>query len=332
MAVAATLVMPLLVGPAWWTLLRAIIGFGCAGLFVTTESWLTAKAPPSQRGWIFSIYMVGTFLALALGQIAIGRTGIGEITPFNAIAVLFACALTMVCMTRAEPPVVKAAARLPYGQLSRAAPVAVLGCAVSGLVSSAFYALIPAWMQNEGIAQGTIALFMLVAVLGGLVFQIPVGRLSDRFDRRVVLAAISVGFAIASVCLALAPHSLPIVLPVAAILGGFMSTLYPVCVAHAHDRMPADRVVAVSSRLILVSGIGSVVGPLIGTGAMANFGLNGLLYLMAAATVILAVGAVGRTVVRAAPRHLARPFAILTPQATVIAHDPFDQPLEEIVR
>ena len=31
-----------------------------------------------------------------------------------------------------------------------------------------------------------------------------------------------------------------------------MSTLYPVCVADALDRMPVDRVVAVSSRLILV--------------------------------------------------------------------------------
>ena len=48
-----------------------------------------------------------------------------------------------------------------------------------------------------------------------------------------------------------------------------MSTLYPVCVAHAHDRMPADRVVAVSGRLILVSGLGSVLGPLIGASLMA---------------------------------------------------------------
>ena len=181
------------------------------------------------------------------------------------IVTLFAVALVMVSTTRAEPPRVTAATTLPYGQLSRAAPVAVIGCVVSGLVSSAFYALVPAWMQGEGIERTTIALFMLVAVLGGLVFQVPVGRLSDRFDRRIVLAALGAGFAGTAVALVLLPHSRPMVLTTAALLGGFMSTLYPVCVALAHDRMPADRVVAVSGRLILVSGLGSVIGPLIGT-------------------------------------------------------------------
>jgi hypothetical protein len=94
----------------------------------------------------------------------------------------------MVSTTRAEPSGAPAAETLPYGQLARAAPVAVVGCALSGLISGAFYALVPAWMQDAGIARATIALFMLVAVLGGLAFQVPVGWLSDRFDRRLVLA------------------------------------------------------------------------------------------------------------------------------------------------
>ena len=84
--------------------------------------------------------------------------------------------------------------------------------------------------------RATIALFMLVAVLGGLAFQVPVGWLSDRFDRRLVLAALGLGFAGLAVILVHLPRSLPVVLPPAALLGGFMSTLYPVCVSHAHDR------------------------------------------------------------------------------------------------
>jgi len=73
---AATVVMPLLVGSLAWVVLRAIVGFGCAGIFVTTESWLSVKAPSSERGRVFSIYMVGTFLALALGQLLIARADI----------------------------------------------------------------------------------------------------------------------------------------------------------------------------------------------------------------------------------------------------------------
>jgi len=247
LVVAATAAMPLRSGPLPWLLLRSVVGFGCSGLFITTESWLNAKAQPAERGRIFSIYMVGTFLALALGQLLIGPAEIETAAPFNAIVAVFAVALVMVSTTRAEPPRLAAAATLPFGHLARTAPVAVVGGALSGLISSSFYALVPAWMQDEGIARETIAISMLAAVLAGLAFQVPIGRLSDRFDRRIVLAALGLGFVGTAVALVLLPHSLPVVLPAAALLDGFMSTLYPVCVTDAHDRMPVDRVVAVSS-------------------------------------------------------------------------------------
>lgn len=94
--------------------LAAAIGFGCAGLFVTTESWLNAKAPEALRGRVFAIHMVGTFLALAAGQLLIGRIDMATAAPFNAIVALFALALVLVTSTRAEPPAVGAAAAPPY--------------------------------------------------------------------------------------------------------------------------------------------------------------------------------------------------------------------------
>ncbi|HEY2228255.1 MAG TPA: MFS transporter, partial [Xanthobacteraceae bacterium] len=103
LVVAATAAMPLRVGPLPWLILRAVIGFGCAGLFITTESWLNAKAPPAERGRIFSVYMVGTFVALAVGQLLIGRAEVEATSPFNTIVALFAVALVMVSTTRAEP-------------------------------------------------------------------------------------------------------------------------------------------------------------------------------------------------------------------------------------
>jgi MFS family permease len=184
---------------------------------------------------------------------------------------------------------------------------------LSVLIGSAFYALVPVWMQSRGIERATIGLFMLAAVLGGLAFQVPVGRLSDRFDRRIVLAALSIGFAGSAVALVHLPRTLPVILPAAALLGGFMSTLYPVCVAHALDRMPADRVVAVSSRLILASGLGSVLGPLIGMSLMERFEIDGIFYFMGTAAFLLAVVAGGRSLISASPMHLERPFEIPRP-------------------
>jgi MFS family permease len=177
-------------------------------------------------------------------------------------------------------------------------------------------------MLNEGIESNTIGLIMLTAVLGGLAFQVPVGRLADRFDRRVVLAALSGGLAGAAVALSYLPHTVPVVVPLVAVLGGLMSTLYPVCVALAHDLMPADRVVAVSGQLILLSGFGSVLGPLVGMNLMKRLEVDGVLYLMAAAALLLSGIAASRSLIAAPPRHRERTFEILAPQAAPLAHDP----------
>ncbi|HRO59490.1 MAG TPA: MFS transporter [Burkholderiaceae bacterium] len=330
MVVAATAVMPELIAPLPWLVSRVVIGFGCAGLFVTVESWLNAKAAPSQRGRVFSAYMVGLFVALALGQLLIGQIDLEAGTAFSIVVALFASALVLVSTTRAEPPQPTVTEYLPFGRLSRAAPVAVVGVASSGLIAAAFYALIPIWMQGQDIPSTTIGLFMLTAVLGGLAFQVPVGRLSDRFDRRTMLVILGAGLFVASFALLfLLPSSLRVVLPLAALFGGFMSSLYPICVAHAHERMPADQVVAVSGRLILANGIGSVIGPLVGMSLMERFGIDGVFYLMAAAALMLAAFAARRRRLTASPPHLDRTFTILTPQPTPQAHDPAgatDQP------
>jgi MFS family permease len=319
LVVAATAMMALKINPLLWLFLRAIIGFGCAGLFVTTEGWLNAKAPEEERGRVFSIYMVGTFVALALGQILIGQVEITGSAPFDVIVAIFAMALALVSLTRAEPPQITVATSLPFGQLEREAPVAAAGAAVSGLISGAFYALVPAYMQSRGVDRGTIGLVMLAAVLGGLAFQIPVGRLSDRFDRRKVMTGLCLGLIATSIILTVLPRTRVAILPVAILFGGFLSALYPVCVAYAHDRMGAARIVPVTGRLILLSGIGSILGPLLGASLKAPFGINGVLYMIAGAALLLALVAAARSLTSAPPRRVERTIEILTPQAAVMA-------------
>jgi MFS family permease len=321
LVVAATVAMPLLVKPLPWVVLRAAVGFGCAGLFVTTEGWLNAKSEPAQRGRVFSTYMVGTFIALGLGQLLVGHVDIKAPISFDIIVVFFAIALAIVSMAHAEPPQIIVAAALPYGQLARTAPVAVAGAALSGLISGAFYALVPVWMLGKGNDHTTIGLVMLSAVLGGLAFQVPIGRLSDRHDRCLVLAGLCVGLVGAAIALVYLPRTVAAILPTAALFGGFMATLYPVCVAHAYDLMPADRAVPVSSRLILLSGLGSVCGPIVGISLMGRFGIDGVLYLMGAAATLLALIAAGRSLTSATPRPVPRPLEILAPQAAINAQD-----------
>jgi MFS family permease len=296
-AVIATAVMPLAINGPVWLLLRTVIGFGCAGLFITTEGWLIASAAPADRGRLLSIYRVGIFIALAIGQILISQIEISGPSAFNIIVAIFATALALVSVTRAEPPQMTAATALPYGQLTQVAPVAVAGAAISGLIVGAFYSLVPAWMQGRGNDRITIGLVMLASVFGGLAFQIPVGRLSDRLERPIVLIGICLGLMAASIALVYLPRTLPAVLPTAFLFGGFLSTLYPISVAHAHDRMHGQRIVPVSGRLVLLFGIGSVTGPLLGTSFMVGFGIDGVFYSIATVASLLAVFAAAESFV-----------------------------------
>jgi MFS family permease len=317
---SATVVMPVAVSAILWILLRLGIGFGAAGLFITTESWLNAKTGPDNRGKVFSIYMVGIFAALGAGQLLISGAAIMSFRPFNLITMLCAAALFMVSTTRAEQPLIGKTEHLPYALLLRVAPLAVVSCIVAGFLSGAFYALVPAWMRREGIDQSVIALFMFITVMGGLMFQLPVGMLSDRLDRRLVMVLLATGFAVVAVTIINLPHYPWIIFMAALLLGGFMSTIYPVGVAHSYDLMPDEQTVLVSGRLILVSGIGASLGSLIGSVIMRSYDIDGVFYFMAAIAVVLAIVASYRCArVKEAP-HVPRPFDVLSPQAASLSH------------
>jgi len=315
---ASILGHPLYFDPVLWGFLRALTGFGCAGLFVATESWLNAKATSATRGTVFAIYMVATYATFGGSQFALLLAPPADFTLFALAAILLCTALAIVAATRAEQPIAVRGSDLKTSELAAAAPVAIAGCFAAGLVTGSFYALVPVYGQSSGYSLLQISSYMALAVFGGLLLQIPVAYLSDRFDRRLVAGLVALAFAglTQTIGPAASTHGFFILW---LLLGGFMSVIYPVCVAHANDRMPAEHAVSVSGRLILVSGIGSSVGPLLGSSVMSAFGIRGLFDYMAAAGALFAIFALMRIFsVRPPVFKRRRPF-LLVP--AIFAHD-----------
>jgi MFS family permease len=297
--------------PALWAVLRALTGFGCAGLFVATESWLNAKATTATRGSVFSIYMVATYATFAGSQFMLILAAPTDFTLFALAAILLCLALAVVASTRAEQPIPAPGNRLKPGELALAAPVAVVGCFAAGLITGAFYALVPVFGQSSGRSMLQISSYMALAIFGGLLLQVPVARLSDRFDRRLVAGLVALAFAglAQGIVMLAGTHWL---LALWLLLGGFMSVIYPVCVAHANDRMPAERAVSVSGRLILISGVGSTLGPLLGSSVMSAFGIRGLFHYMAVVAALFALFALARALsVRPPAFKRRRPFLLI---------------------
>jgi MFS family permease len=311
--------------PATWTIFRLMMGFGCAGLFVTTESWLNVKSTPASRGKVFSVYMVATYLTFGGSQFVLLLSSPENALLYQLGAMVLCFALILVATTRSEQPMITEAVRLGSGEVFRAAPIAVIGCLVAGINSGAFFALIPVFGQARGFSVLEISSYIALAIFGGMLLQVPAGKLSDRFDRRVVAGCCALAFAALAVSVPWARGTI-VFEPLWLLLGGFMSVIYPVCVAHANDRMPGERAVAVSGRLILISGVGSALGPLLGSAVMSVYGVVGLLHFMATTAGLFAVAALTRGLLVAPPSFKrSRPFLILQ---TIFAQNPAHAPGE----
>lgn len=324
---AASLAHPLAVAPLPWGVLRLVEGFCMAGIFMCVESWLSERSTNEIRGRVLSLYMVAVYMAQGLGQYLLtfdDPTGFGL---FIVVSILVSLAVVPVAAARVEAPPPPPPSRLDFKGLYAISPLGVFGSAAAGVMQGAFYGLGPYYAQRTGFGVAGTAQFMGATILGGLLLQWPIGRLSDRFDRRAVIAGLCLAVAVASAAMiAVAGRGDAIVL--AAVFGGAIFTLYPLCVAHANDFVePADMVRA-SGGLILAYACGAIVGPLAASAAMAAIGPLGLFAFISAVGAVAGLYAFWRMGRRPPPlsevRGAFRPLPGMTPVATEL--DPRAEP------
>lgn len=277
---ACILAFGLFVYPSAWIALRIVLGFNLAGLYMVAESWLNTKATSETRGKILSVYMTITYLALGGGQFLINLADIESSALFMVSAALLSLALVPVAVTRATHPDPMESSYMSLRALFAASPVATVGCLAGGVIVGSMFGLGPIYAKAVGLDTTSISLFMGIAVISGLFTQVPVGHLSDRFDRRGVIVGVTVGAALVAAALILSPYmpAVPLYFWIA-VYGGLTATLYPLCVAYANDYLEPGQVVAASSSLVLAFGLGAAVGPAVAAYIMGLVGPNGLFWL-----------------------------------------------------
>lgn len=273
---AATLAHALTGDPAAWAALRLSEGVCMAGLYMCVESWLNDTATNETRGRVLSLYMVTLYGATAAGQQLLNLDDAGA-TVFLVISILLSLALVPVALTRTAPLGLPDVASFGLKRLYRASPLGVAGVFASGAITGGVNGLAPAFGALSGFTVVQTALFMTVLILGGVALQWPLGRLSDLFDRRAVLVALSAALVVASFAMIeAAGRDRALALGVAAVFGGLSFTLYPVSLAHTVDHVGKADLVSASGGLILANSMGAVLGPLCASAAMAAMGPQGL--------------------------------------------------------
>ncbi|MEM1284654.1 MAG: MFS transporter [Pseudomonadota bacterium] len=286
---------PLAIDPAVWTVLRMVTGFCLAGLYIIIESWLNERTDNSNRGLVMSIYVIINFAMLTFGQMLLITYPLESFALFTLASVLVSFAALPLALSRATQPAPLYVVRLNLRRLVSNSPVGVVATFGVGAATAAFWALGGVYASRSGLTTDQAALFLSVAVVGAAFSQWPVGRLSDKIDRRLVLVGLHVASCLAGLAVFLVqPSSL---IPI--LLGGFAigATVFPayaVAVAHTYDHADPDEYVTMASGLMLVFAIGSILGPISASVLVDAMGPQGFFAFIGLVEGTLAVFVIGR--------------------------------------
>ena len=263
LASASILIHAVFVNVSVWVLLRFVSGFCFAGLYIVAESWLNDRATNETRGKLLSLYMVVSYLGVGAGQLLLNLSSPGEFPLFILTSVLISIAVVPLLLSAGSPPAFKESVRISLVELVKIAPLGMTGMFGVGLVTATFFALGPVYGQRVGLDVENISYFMAAAVVGTVLLQGPIGALSDRFDRRIVLTLVSIATALSSViCVPIVIYNPDLLLLAVGLFGGLAFPLYSVCIAHTNDRLDPSQMIAASGALVLVGGLGAIIGPI----------------------------------------------------------------------
>lgn len=263
--------------PMIWIPIRFVTGFSYAGLYIVVESWLNGSATNQNRGQIMAIYLLINYVGLSCGQFLLNLADPKDMELFVLTSVLVSLALVPISLSNRPAPEFKKPETVSIPGLFAASPLGIVSVFQSGFAMGIVFAITPVFAMSIGMTTHQISIFMAIMIIGGVLFQIPVGWLSDRMDRRILVIANS---ALAAVFCGLITFLVggeggplaPLLLVILVMFGGVSMTIYGLAVAHTNDHTGQNRAVATSATLLLINGIGSCFGPVIATGIMDMFG------------------------------------------------------------
>lgn len=316
----AVLLMPIWVNPAWWFVLRLVTGLCMAGLYIVTESWLNAASSNQDRGKMLSLYMIISFAALGLGNGLLNVADASGFVRFIIVSALISLSLVPVSLTPAQQPEIATPRPVSIADLYRTSPLAAIATFANGLGQSVLFSLGAVYALLLGLSVKSVSIMLALPPLAVIVSQYPVGALSDRYDRRLVLVGLGAASAgIATVMAVAGPLSEVQEIVLFAVFGAIALPSYSLALAHANDYLEPDQMVGASATLVLIFGVGAIIGPLIAGPFMDRLGAAGFFVFLAGVYGAMAIFGVYRMVRRPETPEETAEIVQVTPQAMPVA-------------
>jgi MFS family permease len=298
---AALIMFPTLEHPAVWILMRVILGFCFCGVYVTSESWLNNAATNDTRGQALSLYMITQMLGIILAQSLLVLPDASGYLLFVIPSVLVSIAFAPILLAISPTPAFESTKPMNLKELFRASPLGFVGMSLMGAVFALQFGMAAVFASEAQFTIRETSIFVAAFYVGALVFQYPLGWLSDRIDRRVLIAVVALFGGIAGVVGLLFTGAFPIVVAAAVFIGGAANPLYSLLIAYTNDYLEREDMASASAGLMFVNGVGAIVGPLVTGYLMQVVGPRGFFVLIAVPMLCLTAYAFYRMTKRAAP-------------------------------
>ena len=289
-ASAATLVQALFVNPFAWAAMRLSTGLCFAGIYVVAESWLNDRASSANRGRLLAVYMLVLYIGLGSAQFLLIISKPSTPAPFMLVSALICLAMVPIVISARQAPEPAVPRKVRYRDLYRNSPLGVVAVAVSGLISAIIFSMGPVYARLSGLGTSAVATFMALSILAAVLTQYPIGRLSDRIDRRTVIAGVcTLATVLAGSIAVFSAMPRALFLTLSAMFSGVVLTLYSLAISHVNDKLEPAQTVAASSALLRLNGAAAAIGPVLAGSLMAAFGPPAYFATLATLTAALTV-------------------------------------------
>ncbi len=298
-ASVTVLVHSMIIAPWVWVLMRLVTGFSFAGVYIVAESWLNDRVTNEHRGGLLSIYMIISYVGMTGGQLLLNVADPMLHDLFILVAMLVSLAAVPILLVVTQAPAVQTWVAMGPLRLYRACGLGAVGSCVAGISGGALLGMGPVYAAGVGMSTAQISMFMALLIGAGAVCQWPIGRVSDRFDRRQVILGVSIVGAAAALgaawaTVAYAERAAMLLMLFGMVIGAASLALYPLFSAHTNDRLRPDQFVGAGSSLIMLYGVGAIAGPLLAGLFMEYLGAAGFFWLVSLTLAGMAVYTVWR--------------------------------------
>jgi len=333
------------VNPIVWTLSRFISGFSLVSCYVVAESWLNDRATNKTRGQILSAYMITIFVGMGIGMLLLNVSTPKNYEPFILVSLLMSLALVPILLTKRVAPKFKKIGTISVKELYKISPLGTVSSFCTGAIHSGLFSLTAVYASIIKFTIFEISILLFIITISGVLTQAPIGYLSDKYDRRLVIIFSTFGSAVFALLAIITSGSSLEKMYLASELGitkvlffisialyaGLCLPLFSLNLAHTNDFVPKEKFVAAGGGLQLIFGIGAIGGPIVCTLFMTWMGVNGFFIFLITFHILIGFFALYRMNIR---KSIDNPDSTFTALPTTITPvglklDP-DAPVEPI--